>query len=135
MDTNTDTKEAKKFTSLKEALSKDETTLEDEQLLAELMDAEGKLKVDMSLPAAYELEVMAQQLLAHLASYHQSEAAWKAARNTGDNAKAKQLFDQLQYNRLTAAIIQRAYPEAKAMADQIAEVNAGELQKSRKAKQ
>ncbi len=112
--------EAKKFKSLQEALSKEEETTEDTELLAELLDAEGKLKVDTSLPEDYELEIMAEQLLAHLASYHQNKETYRAARNSGDQGRKTQIWNQMQFNQLTAALIQRAYPKAKARADELA---------------
>ncbi len=118
------TEEAKKFKSLQEALSKEEETTEDTELLAELLDAEGKLKVDTSLPEDYELEIMAQQLLAHLTSYYQNKETYRAARNSGDQGRKTQIWNQMQFNQLTAALIQRAYPKAKALADQFAKIQA-----------
>ena len=115
--------EAKKFASLKDALSREEETAEDTALLAELLDADGKLRVDTSLPEEYELEVIAQQLLAHLTSYHQNREAYRAARNT-DQGRRTQIWNQMQFNQLTAALIQKAYPKAKALADQLATIQA-----------
>lgn len=127
----TETKEAKKYKSFEEALSRDEETAEDKALLAELLDDEGKLKVDMSLPEQYELEVIAQQLLGHLTSYTQNGKAYVAARNSGDHAKRQQIWTQMQYNQLTAAIIQRAYPKAKALADELAVLQARQAKLNR----
>ena len=112
--------EGKKPQSFREALPKEEEAINDEALRAELLDKDGNLIVDLSLPPEYELELKAQQLLAHLTAYAQNEQAYKAARARGDDARRTQLWSQMQFNQLTAAIIQRAYPKAKARADELA---------------
>ncbi len=128
------TEEAKKITSLKDALSGQDTTEQDDAaLVAALLDDKGNLKVDTSLPAEYELEVMAKQLLDHLAAYAQNKQAWRAARNSNDHARAKSLFDQMQFNQLTAAIIQHSYPRAKALADELGKLLAKQTQANRTA--
>ena len=124
--------EAKKLKSLRDALGSDGDTQDDALLLATLLDDKGELKVDLSLPQEYELEVMADQLLAHLGSYRQNWQAWRAARNTGDHANAKRLFDQMQFNKLTSAIIQASYPRAKALADELGQIRAKTARDNRK---
>lgn len=115
--------EAKKVKSFQEALSREDETAEDSALLAELLDADGKLVVDLSLPGDYELDVMAQQLLLHLTSYYQSREAYRAARHT-DQGRKTQIWQQMQFNQLSAALIQKAYPKAKGLADQLAKIQA-----------
>lgn len=127
-----ETPEKEKYLNLQEALEKGDEEADDALLVAELLDDEGKLKVDLSLPEVYELDIMAQQLLGHITSYKQNKEAWRAARNSSDRAKAQQIFTQMRFNELTAAIIQRAYPKAKALADELALINARTTQANRK---
>ena len=129
-----ETKEKTKYQSLIEAIGKEDGTAEDDALLvAELLDEKGQIIVDLSLPEEYELDIMAQQLLAHLTSYKQNYQAWRAARNTEDHAQAQKLFNQMRYNQLTAAIIQRSYPKAKVLTDEIALVQIKNVKANRKA--
>jgi len=126
-----ETKEKQELKGMIEALNREEETAEDALLLAELLDEKGNLKVDLSLPDDYELEVMAQQLLAHITSYAQNKKAYLAAKNSGDQARRTQLWQQLQYNQLTAAIIQKSYPKAKRVADELARLQARQAQQNR----
>jgi len=113
-------------------LPKDEEVAEDEQLYSDLVDGEGKLKVDLSMPEEFVLDVMAGQMVEHLVSYQQSMQAWKSARNQDNHARAKQFFEQMQFNQLTIAIIQAKYPKAKQLADELMEVRAKQAQNARK---
>ena len=127
-----ETPEARKFKNLQEALSAPDQEADDAELVAELLDEKGDLKGDFTLPAAYEQDVMAQQLLAHLTGYKQNYHAWRAARNSGDNARATSLFNQMRYNQLTAALIQKAYPGAKQIADELAVLQAKQTEANRR---
>ena len=106
----------KKFSDL--LLSNEEET-GDEALLAKLVGADGKLKVDLSLPKDYHGEIMAEQLVEALTAYEQTRQAYRGARNSGDNDKSGQLFKAMNYFRLLAAIIQAEHPSAKKIADDI----------------
>ena len=77
-------------------------------------------KVDVRLPKDFQLEVMADELLAHLSNFHKATAAWKSARNQGDHAKAEQMFRLRSYCKLAAAIIQDEYEGVRAVAEQLA---------------
>lgn len=126
---------AKKLTSLRDMLGKDDSDTDDDKLAAELLNAEGKLIVDTTLPSGYQEEIMAQELLQHLANYARFTQAWRAARNGNDQARARQMFDQMKYSQLTAAIIERAYPNAKKLADELAEIQVRQIRKNRQAQQ
>lgn len=120
--------------SLKDLLSKpDETEQDDIALAAALLDENGKLKVDISLPQEYELDIMAKMLLDHLGAYHQAHQAWRAARNGQDKVRTTQLFEQWNFNQAAAAIIQHEFPKAKALADEMGGLLAKAAQASRKA--
>ncbi len=125
------TKEKTKLEQMQEALGKDGTAEEDAALAAELLDEEGNIKVDLSLPAEFELDIMAGQLLQHLTSYKQLYHARRAARGSGDHVQAEKLGKQMQYNQLTAAVIQRAYPKAKKLADTLAIIQAKQTSANR----
>lgn len=127
------TEEAQKLAKFQEALSGDNE--EDLALISGLLDAEGKLKVDISLPSAYEEEIMAQELLQHLSNYARFTQAWRAARNTHDQARARQMFDQMNYSQLVAALIQNAYPGAKALANELAVLQVKQIKKNRQAQE
>jgi hypothetical protein len=119
--------EEKKAKTIMELLPQEEEAEDAKALLAKLVDADGKLKADTSLPAEYQIEVMAELLLDHLTSYHQTRQAWRAAKNSGDHSKSQQLFQQMNYNQLTIAIIQAEFPVAKALSDSIAKARMKEL--------
>jgi len=114
-----------------EAMGKEEESDEDAKIIAELLDEKGNLMVDLSLPEEYELEIMAQTLLGHITQYAQTKQAYLAAKNSGDHQKRQQLWQQMQYNQLTAAIIQKAYPKAKALVDKLATLQARQAKSNR----
>ncbi len=89
--------------------------------------------VDMTLPKEYEAELMASEMLAHLQNYKQAKAAYQAARNLGQHDRAEQLSKQVTFSRLAVALIQSQYPEAKAIADQLALANVKRAETTRKA--
>lgn len=109
------------FTDL---LLKAEESQDNDELLAKVMDKDGNLKVDLGLPTDFEAEIMAGQMVEHLIAYAQNHEAWRSARNQADNARARQLFEQMNYNRLTVSIIQAQYPGAKVIADEIMSIRA-----------
>lgn len=76
--------------------------------------------VDLNLPGDYETDIMAEELLAHLTTYHRVKAALKSARSTGDNKRAEELYKNMSFSRMAAAVIQRDCPSAKAVADEMA---------------
>ncbi len=124
--------EPKKPTRLTDLLPQDEDTLDEQTLVAKLTGEDGKLKVNLSMPDDYRDEVMGAQLAEHLAAYAQNKQAWRSARSSGDQAKAKQLFAAMNYSQLCAAIIQSEYPAARKVADEIMAVRAKGAQESRK---
>ena len=123
-------KETKK--TIADLLPQDEETVEDEELYAQLADEDGKLKVDLSMPEDFLVDIMASQMVEHMVSYEQSRQAWRSSRNQGNNAKAKQFFEQMQFNQLTVAMIQAQYPKAKKLADELMSVRAKQAQGQRK---
>jgi len=120
-----------KAKKLSELMAKEEDD-QDAGLVAELIGEDGQLKVDLAIPAELETEVMAQMIVDHLISYVQTKAAYRSARNTADHARAKQLFEQMQYNQLTVAIIQHDYPQAKPLAEAIGKARAKEAEAKRR---
>lgn len=124
-------KEAKKPT-IADLLPQDEETKEDEELYSQLVGEDGKLKVDLSMPDDFLLDIMASQMVEHVISYEQSKQTWRSSRNQGNHARAKQFFEQMQFNQLTIAIIQAGYPGAKKLADELMSVRAKQAQTQRK---
>ncbi len=124
-------KGTKKLT-ISDLLPKDEEGKEDEQLYAQLVGEDGKLKVDLSMPENFLIDIMASQMVEHMVGYEQSKQAWTSSRNQGNNAKAKQFFEQMQFNQLTIAVIQARHPKAKALANEIMKARAkqAELQRN-----
>ena len=113
-------------------LPPDEDAAEDEKLYAQLLGKDGKLKVDMAVPDEFMVDIMASQMVEHIVSYEQSRQVWRSLRNQGNNTKAAQSFEQMQFNQLTIAIIQAQHPGAKKLADEMMEVRAKQAQASRK---
>jgi len=126
-----DGKEEKKPT-VADLLPPDEEVVEDEKLYAQLVGEDGKLKVDLSIPDDFMVDIMASQMVEQMVSYEQSRQVWRSSRNQGNHAKAKQLFEQMQFNQLTVAIIQAQYPTAKKLADELMSVRAKQAQSQRK---
>ena len=122
--------EAKRLAAFKAALDGEDEA--DDKLLLELLDKDGVVKADMTLPDSWALDVMAQQLLQHISQYRKAELQRQAARASDNHKLAKELWENMNYHRLTAAIIQRAYPKAKAMADEIGHLQAKSAADTRK---
>jgi hypothetical protein len=116
-----------KVKTIAELMPTEEEAEDSKGLVAKLIDSSGKLICDTTMPPEYQLEIMAELLLDHLTSYQQTRQAWRAAKNSGDHQKGTQLFQQMNYNQLTAAIIQAEYPAAKAITDNIAKARIKEL--------
>ena len=112
-------------------LLKNEFEEENAELLKKVMDKNGKLVVDTSLPNAFELEIMGNQLLEVISLYNSTKQAQKSARNSGDHAKADQLFKTMKDAQLLAAIIQAEFPGAKKIADEIALVRVKQAEDNR----
>ena len=89
--------------------------------------------VDLSLPSEFLAESLAEELLEHLSNYHKAKAANQAARHSGDNQKAEQMYRLVAYSRLAVAIIQHENPGVKAIADAIARFRAKRVQEQRTA--
>ena len=87
--------------------------------------------VDLSLPADYENEILAMELLAHISNYRRMELARVSARNQGLHDKAEQLAKEAAYSRTIAAFIQYKYPETKVLYKVLAQREADRLQKAR----
>ena len=128
----TETKVPTEPRTIADLLSKDEDKVEDEELYSKLADKDGKLKVDLSMPEDFLVDIMASQMVENMVSYEQSRQTWRSMRNQGNHAKAKQFFEQMQFNQLTAAIIQAQYPKAKALADEQMKVRAKQAGQQRK---
>ena len=124
-------KAVKKPTSIAELLPKDEQEEEDAELFLELMGPDGKLLLDETLPIEFELEIMANQALEAITQVKQLNQTWRAARNAGDNAKAKQVFDQMNANKVLAAIIQIEFPDCKPIIAELAAIRVKQAHKAR----
>ena len=90
-------------------------------------------KADLTLPPEFEADIMAAEMLAHLANYKKFAAANKAARHSGDHARAEQMYKELAFSRMAVAIIQATHPKAKVIADEIAIFRAQKAALERKA--
>ncbi len=88
---------------------------------------------DLKLPTDYVTDIMAAEVLDHLTNHYRARAALRAARNSGDSQQAERLFKLLSFSRLAVAIIQHEYPEAKGVADEIAQYRALTASNQRKA--
>ena len=117
--------------TIADLLRKDEDTVEDEELYSQLVREDGKLKVDLSMPEDFLVDISANQMVEHMVSYEQSKQTWRSLRNQGNHAKAKQNFEQMQFNQLTIAIIQAKHPGAKKLADELMEVRAKQAKAQR----
>ncbi len=124
-------RQVKKPTSIAELLPKDEQTEEDEALFLKLVGPDSKLLLDETLPAEFELEVMANQALEAITQVKQLNQTWRAARNAGDHAKAKQVFEQMNANKLLAAIIQVEFPDCKSLVAELATIRVKQAKKAR----
>lgn len=80
-------------------------------------------KANLSLPEAFELELMAAEMLGHLQNYHTSKTALRAARQSG-HQRAEEFRKTMEFSRLAVAMIQHQFPDVKGVADRIAEVRA-----------
>ena len=89
--------------------------VQEEELDTKILEA-----VDLSLPDTFQEEAMGAELLEHITIYHRAMASNKAARHSGDQGKAEQMFRLASFSRLAAAIIQAEHPGAKAVADEMA---------------
>ena len=90
-------------------------------------------KADLTLPAEFEMDSMAAEMVEHLSSYHRTRVALKAARAQGDSQRAEQLFKAMAFSRLAAALMQSEYPGIKAVADNIARARVKQVQGQRQA--
>ncbi len=110
---------------------KDSEESGDAALLPQLLDAKGDITADYSMPEEFETEVMAGQMVDHLIAFKQSKQNWIAAKQVGDHAKRKQLFEQMRFNQVTVAIIQYEFPDAKNIADEIMRYRVKDVQGKR----
>lgn len=124
---------AKKLEDLLKRVAKEPGAEDDMAVIAELIDDNGNPIADMSMPREYEIEVMAIMMLDHLVSYKQSDRARIGARAAGNGTKAGECWQQMRYNQMTIALIQRDYPETKPIAAQLAKDRAKTIQQQRKA--
>ena len=111
----------------------DEEDLEDASLLDELLDETGKVRADFSMPEEFETEVVATQMVDFLSGLRQTQNSWRAARALQDHKRRTELFNQMRFNELVVARIQREYPKAKELADEIMEYRTQEVQGRRRA--
>jgi hypothetical protein len=124
--------EEPKEPTLIDALGTEEEVGDEADKIAELIDSDGNLIVDLELPEEYQLEIMASELLNQLTLFHTFDAQWRSARGQGDSGQASKLFTQRNHHRLTAAIIQRDYPGAKALSDELAKTKSKVAKRQRK---
>lgn len=123
----------KKPTTVAELLPQEDEVVDDAELFAKLVGADGKLKVDTSLPAEYELEVQAAMSLEHLSAYQQTRQQWRSARNQADHQRAQKLFQEMNFHQLTAAIIQAEYPAVKNLTSELARTKVAQMKQQREA--
>ena len=95
------------------------------------MGPDGKLLLDETLPEEFELEIMATQALEAIAQVKQLNQTWRAARNAGDHARAKQVFEQMNANKVLAAIIQVEFPACKPIVAELAGIRVKQAKKAR----
>ena len=117
--------------SILDKFLKDEDTEDDATVLASLLDENGNLIGDYSMPEAYEEETVATQMVDHLYAYKQAEIAHTTAKNQGDHKRRKELFDSMRFNQITIAIIQQRFPNAKQIADDIMETKVSTVRAQR----
>ena len=85
----------------------------------------------LELPGDYENEVMANELLSHLTSYHAAVVAARAARHAKDHAQAEKMDKVALYSQIAAGILQRKYPKSVAIYQALALARAKAAQSSR----
>ena len=103
----------------------------DEAGLTEAQVAEALEKADLLMPPAVLDEVMASQLQQHLQNYHVLVMEQRAARQTSDHPKAEKIRAALNFERTAAALIQYRFPNTKAMADHVMQLEAAQVRKGR----
>ena len=122
-----------------------EDTHEDRpKTMKEILDAENKLQneiddvpiaaledVDLGLPDEFLLDIMADELLSVISTYHRADSGWRSAKNIGDVPRQKNMWDLRNYAKVTAALIQHRYPDAKALSDSLALTQAKAKAKAR----
>ena len=89
--------------------------------------------VDLAVPDAWLVEVMASELTDFLREYHKTVSALRSARQVGDHQKAEQLAKNEAYLRVNVALIQHKHPGAKAIAQKIMQATASQVAKQRDA--
>mgnify|MGYP001564806547 CR=1 FL=1 len=121
-------KEVVKSKKIEEILATEEEKeeTEAEALIAKITTDDG-IKADLELPKDFKNYVMAELMLDHQVQYHRSKESWKGALH-GEQTEVKRQVDLKRYHRITIAIIQQQYPEAKAIADKLARVRAKEFE-------
>lgn len=80
--------------------------------------------VKLTLPAAFETEIFAAELLDNLAAYHKSAMGARAARHQGDHQTAERLARQAALCKTAAALIQHDYPETVEVYQHLARLRA-----------
>ena len=126
-----ETAEPKKPKTIADLFPSDDDEEGESTLLAKLIGEDGKLKVDTETPPKFEIDIMASMMVDQLVSFKQTQKSWRSARNLGDNAHAKQLFEQWRFNQLTIALIQADFPKAKELANQMMNLRADNAEKQR----
>ena len=94
-------------------------------------DILDRFKID-DLPADYVIESMAAELLEHKASFQKADVAWRSAKHT-DHQREQQMWQLRNYSRLCAAIIMDKWPQAAALANEIARVRVIQARQARRA--
>lgn len=120
--------ESQKSKSIMEML-KEDAEVEADDLLN--LDPRILEAADLKLPAEFEMESMAEEHLEHLNNYHKAKIANRAARASGDNQKAEQMFKLMSLSRMAVALIQSQYKGVKAISDRIGTMRAKKLKESR----
>lgn len=117
---------------LTDLLKEIDSDLKDDGALATLVDTEGRITADLTMPDAFRLDIAADTMIQHLVSYEQSRQAWRVARAQGNGAKAEQFFAQWKFNQLSIALLQSEHPGIKAVADELMRAKAIEARRLRK---
>ena len=89
--------------------------------------------VDLSLPDAYEAEILAAEVLDHISNYRRLEASRRAARHQNQHDKATNFERDAAFSRNAAALIQYEHPSTKVLYKELAEARAKQLRLNRKA--
>lgn len=114
-------------------IAKDNQDQEQEQEeLDPKVPSEAMANVDMTLPSAWEDEVLAAHLLQIIASFHVATAELRAFRQIGNSEGIGRTTTMVAAYRAQAALIQYEHPNTIPLYKELAERKAADLQRNRR---